>query len=187
MSVNRGIFMQIKNTENRYGAIAMILHWIMAILIIGLLGVGLYMVRLPVSLEKLKFFGWHKEWGLLVIALVILRLLWRLTSIIPSLPNTLPDWQKLAARAAHYAFYVFMFAVPISGWMMSSASGLPVSFFGWFILPDLVPANEELRVLLIEIHKWLAYGLIATLCLHIAASLKHHFIDKDDVLRRMLP
>jgi cytochrome b561 len=178
--------MQLKNTDDNYGLIAIILHWIMAILMIGLLALGLYMVRLPVSLEKLKLFGWHKEFGILVLALVIVRIIWRLGNTLPNLPATVPSWQQFAARAAHYVFYIFMLSLPLTGWMMSSASGLPVSFFGLITLPDLISANEQNRLLLIEIHKWLAYALIATLCLHIAASLEHHFIRKDVVLRRML-
>jgi cytochrome b561 len=179
--------MTIRNTEARYGIIAITLHWVMAVIIIGMLSLGLYMVRLPISGEKLKLYGWHKEFGILVLALVTVRISWRLGNKIPVLPNALPHWQKYAARLAHYAFYFFMIAMPITGWMMSSASGLPVSFFGLWVLPNLIAVNEANRILLAEIHEWLAYGLIATLCVHIVASLQHHFIYKDDILRRMLP
>lgn len=177
--------MLIKNTQDHYGSVTILLHWIMAILIIGLLILGLYMVPLPISREKLKFYRWHKEFGMVVLMLVVLRVAWRLSNIIPSLAS-LPLWEKFAARSVHYAFYVFMFAMPISGWMMSSAAGFPVSFFRLFLLPDLVSPNENLRIALTEIHKWLGYLLIATLFLHVGASLKHHFINKNDILRRML-
>lgn len=177
--------MQLTNTQKRFGLVSIFLHWLMAILIIGMLILGIYMTDLPVSPEKLKLFRWHKEFGVLILMLVIIRLAWRLSNAVPSLAS-LPLWEKLAARSAHWVFYGLLFALPISGWLLSSASGIPVSFFGLFILPDLISPNEEMRLLLVEAHEWLAYFLIAVLCVHIAASLKHHFIDKDDILRRML-
>lgn len=176
--------MQIKNSEDHYGLVAIFLHWLVAILIIGLLILGLYMVNLPISFEKLKLYGWHKEYGLLVLALVIFRLLWRLANTTPRLE--IPLLEKVAARVTHWAFYVFMFAMPISGWLITSAAGLPVSFFGLFTLPNLVAPNEETRQLYQVIHTWLGYGLIAIICLHTCGALKHHFIDKDDILRRMI-
>ena|SRR3990167_9180671 len=177
--------MQMTNTENRYGIVTIFLHWLMAILIIGLLVLGLYMVALPISYEKLKLYGWHKEYGLLALALVIFRLIWRLINITPHL--SLPLLEKLAARSVHWAFYIFMFAMPITGWLITSAAGLPASFFGLFVLPNLIAPNEELRIFFQAVHKWLGYGFIATIVLHASAALKHHFINKDDILRRMLP
>jgi cytochrome b561 len=174
----------LKNTINRYGLVAILLHWVMAILIIGLLILGLYMVRLPIGLEKLKLFGWHKEYGFLVLILVTIRILWRLINTTPKL--LLPAWEKRAARGVHWLFYGFMFALPLTGWLISSAAGLPVSFFGLFTLPNLIGANEGLVELFEEAHEWLAYGLIAIILLHTAAALKHHFIAKDDILRRMI-
>src|SRR3990167_5759748 len=176
--------MLIKNSADQYGIIAIFLHWLMAILIIGLLALGLYMVPLPISHAKLKLYGWHKEYGLLALGLVALRLIWRLLNITPRL--TLPFLEKLAARTVHWAFYVFMFAMPISGWLITSAAGLPASFFGLFVLPNLVSPNEESRMLFEEIHQWLGYGLIVTILLHASAALKHHFVNKDDILMRML-
>lgn len=176
--------MPIKNSEQAYGTVAKSLHWIIAIIMIGMLCLGLYMTRLPLSLEQVKLIGWHKEIGVIVLALAFIRIAWRLLNVTPLL--SLPWLEKFAARAIHWAFYGFMFALPITGWLMSSAAGFPVSFFGLFTLPDLIAPNETLRHLLAETHKWLAYGLIATICLHVAAALKHHFIDKDDILRRML-
>lgn len=176
--------MLLKNSSLRYGKIAIIIHWIMALLLIGLLILGLYMVGVPISLEKLKLYGWHKEYGILALMLVIFRIFWRITNELPSL--NIPTLERIAARTVHWAFYIFMFALPISGWLITSAAGLPVSFFGLFVLPNLVSPNPKSLGLYQEIHKWLSYGLIATLCLHIAAALKHHFINKDDILKRML-
>ncbi len=176
--------MQLKNSENHYGIIAISLHWLMAILLIGMLSLGLYMTGLPISLEKLKLYGWHKEYGILALLLLIIRLVWRFTNITPRL--SLPLLEKFAARAVHWAFYGFMIAMPLTGWLISSAAGLPVSFFGLFVLPNLVEPNDHLMKLCGEIHEYLGYGLIATIILHVAAALKHHFINKDDILRRML-
>lgn len=176
--------MQMTNTENRFGIATIFLHWLMAILIIGLLALGLYMAALPISHEKLKLYGWHKEYGLLALVLVIFRLIWRLANITPRL--SLPLLEKIAARSMHWAFYIFMFAMPITGWLITSAAGLPASFFGLFVLPNLISPNEESRILFQEIHKWLGYGLIAAIVLHASAAFKHHFINKDDILRRML-
>ncbi|MHB1947229.1 MAG: cytochrome b [Gammaproteobacteria bacterium] len=176
--------MQIQNSTIRYGLIAILLHWIMAILLIALLILGLYMVGLPVSLEKLKLYGWHKEYGILALILVIIRIVWRLSNITPTL--AIPLLEKIAARTVHWAFYGFMFAMPITGWLITSAAGLPVSFFGLFVLPDLVAPNPDLMKSFQEIHEWLGYGLIATIILHASAALKHHFINKDDILKRML-
>ena len=158
----------------------------MALLIFTMLGLGLYMTSLTFSLEKLKLYGWHKELGVLILMLVIFRILWRLSNITPPLPTAMPHWQKLASRAAHLAFYGFLIIMPLTGWLISSAAGLPVSFFGLFVLPTLIPADEHLRLLFSDIHQWLAYTLIATICAHVAAALQHHFINKDDILRRIL-
>lgn len=179
--------MTLKNTSSRFGIVTITMHWLMALLIIGLLAVGLYMVELPIGVQKLKFYRWHKEFGILVLMLVAFRFGWRLANVVPELPNHIAKWQKIAAYTVHFALYGFMIANPITGWLLSSAAGLPVSFFGLFILPDLVNPNEHLRHLLAEIHKWLAYGLIATICAHVGAALQHHFIYKDNILRRMLP
>lgn len=177
--------MQITNTNARFGIVAIFFHWLMAFLLIGLVALGLYMKRVPVSVEKLQYYGWHKEFGILVLMLVIVRLTWRLANATPSLIE-LPWWEKYPAQVVHYLFYIFMFALPITGWLMTSAAGLPVSFFGLFALPNFVAPDDHLRHLLAQVHKWLAYGLIATFCLHVVASLKHHFINQDNILRRML-
>ena len=177
--------MQIKNSASRFGSVAILCHWIIAFLIIGLLALGLYMVELPISLEKLKLYGWHKEYGLLVLFLTVFRVLWRLSNQSPEL--ALPLLEKIAARSMHIAFYCFMFAMPLTGWLITSSAGLPASFFGLFTLPNLVAPNEHNLVFFEWLHQWLGYALIAAIMLHSAAALKHHFINKDDILRRMLP
>ncbi|MCE3043545.1 cytochrome b [Legionella sp. 16cNR16C] len=176
--------MLLKNSNNHFGLVAILFHWIMAILIIGLLIMGIYMVELPISLQKLKLYGWHKEYGLLALALVIVRLCWRIINISPEL--SLPRYEIIAARLVHWAFYGFMFAMPITGWLITSAAGLPASFFGLFTLPNLIAPDEEQRQFYELVHEWLGYGLIVTIILHASAALKHHFINRDNVLRRMI-
>lgn len=177
--------MQIKNTNQRFGLVTIFLHWVMAILMIVLVILGLYMVRIPISELKLNLYGWHKELGILILMLVMVRIVWRINNTNPSLAS-LPLLERIAARSVHWIFYLLMLALPISGWLITSAAGLPVSFFGLFVLPNLVSPNEEQRILFQEIHRWLAYGLIVVFCGHVGAALKHHFINKDDILRRIL-
>jgi len=177
--------MQLKNSTNHYGLIAITFHWLMAALIIFMLCLGLYMTNLNISMEKLKLFGWHKQTGILILMLVIARLTWRLINVLPSFPP-MPLWQVFAARAVHLAFYGFMIVMPVTGWLISSAAGLPVSFFGFFVLPTLIPADQNLQLFFTEIHNWLAYALIAAISVHVLAALQHHFIHKDDTLRKML-
>jgi cytochrome b561 len=177
--------MQLKNTNDHFGVITIFLHWIMAILLIGLVIMGLYMTWIPWSTTKLQLFGWHKEYGILALFLVTLRIIWRIQNVLPAL-SSLPTVERIAARTVHWTFYLLMFAIPLTGWLITSAAGLPVSFFGLFVLPNLVSSNQETMLLFENIHKWLNYGLIAIFCLHVSAALKHHFINKDDILRRII-
>jgi len=177
--------MKLKNSEWGFGAMAMGLHWLMAVLIIGMLGIGIYMVNIPISLQKLKLYGWHKEFGFLILALALFRLYWRLININPRL--SLPLLERVAARLVHWAFYGFMLAIPLTGWLLTSATGIPTSFFGLLTIPNLIGPNKELLSWFSSIHGWLSYALIAAICMHTLAALKHHFYDKDDILRRMLP
>ncbi|NRO99437.1 cytochrome b [Paraburkholderia sp. NMBU_R16] len=180
----------IENTEDRFGAVAILFHWSMAVLIIGLLALGFYMVRLPdagFDTKKIMLILYHKEIGLSVLVLLAVRLAWRLTQILPQLVDHLPDWQKIAARFVHLSFYALMFALPVTGWLMSSAAAIPVSFFGLFTLPDLLSRDDDSFRRLIDIHKWLGYAFIVFICVHMGAALMHHFVLKDDTLRRMLP
>lgn len=176
--------MRLFNTRDHYGWVAIVLHWLIAILLIGLLVLGFYMTALPISLQKLKLYGWHKEYGFLALFLAIIRMSWRLMNVIPHL--SLPWFEVWAARAVHLTFYGFMFAMPVTGWLITSAAGLPASFFGLFVLPNLVAPNEEWRLLFQVIHQWIGYGLIVTIFLHASAAFKHHVINKDDILKRMI-
>jgi cytochrome b561 len=180
---------RIQNTEERYGVAAIGFHWMMAVLLVSLLALGLYMVRLPdAGFDTLKIWLilYHKSLGMLALALATLRLGWRVTNALPRLVEDLPDWQKVVARFVHLTFYALMFALPISGWLMSSASGFPVSFLGLFELPDLIRRDDYLFQVFVAVHKCLAYTLAALIVIHAGAALRHHVIFRDDTLRRML-
>ncbi len=180
----------IANREDRYGVVAILFHWFMALLVIGLAGLGLYMVALPdagFTTKKVTLVLCHKEFGLLVLALLATRLAWRVAQTLPRLVEDLPDWQNIAAQFVHLSFYALLFALPVTGWLMSSAAGIPVSLFGLFLLPDFVHRDADLFQRYVAIHKWLAYLLLLLIFVHAGAALRHHFILKDDTLRRMLP
>ena len=170
-----------------YTKTAKVLHWLMAILLFGLLALGFYMHDLPLSPDKLKLYSWHKWAGVTAFLLVGFRLLWRFANRPPALPDSMPKLMQFAAHAGHLMLYVLMIAIPLSGWLMSSAKGFQTVYFGVLPLPDLLDKNKEVGDLLALVHKSLNLLFIAVLAGHIGAALKHHFIDKDDILTRMLP
>jgi cytochrome b561 len=180
----------LANTVDRYGSIAILLHWGMAALLVALLGSGLYMVRLPdVGFDtwKITVILVHKALGMGALGTVIVRLLWRWANVLPRLVAGLPEWQQVAARFVHLVFYALMLAVPLTGWILNSAGGYPLTFFGAFDFPDLLANNEFLFHLFVDVHRWLAYALLLFLFLHAGAALRHHLQLRDDTLRRMLP
>ena len=172
----------------RYTRTAIALHWLLAVLIIATFFLGLTMVDMPgITPTKLKYFNWHKWMGVTVLALALLRLLWRLTHTAPALPATMPQWQRAAATVDHLGLYVLMFAVPLTGYFYSLAAGYPVVYLGKFPLPVLIDPNPELKPILKDAHYVLNMLLAALVSVHVLAALKHHFIDRDDILKRMLP
>jgi len=177
----------VSNAATRYTRIAIALHWLIAAAIIGSFSVGLYMVDLPLSPTKLRIYSWHKWAGVTIFLCVALRLGWRLRHAPPELPAAMPAWQRSAAAATHVLLYLLMFAVPLSGWLMSSAKGFQTVWFGVLPLPDLLNKNKELGDLLQQVHQVLNFTMAALVLAHLGAALKHHFIDRDDVLARMLP
>jgi len=178
--------MNLPTRTPRYTATAMALHWLLAVAIVGAFGMGLYMSDLPLSPTRLELFNWHKWAGVTILALSALRLLWRLGHRPPAdLP--MPAWQARAAHAVHFLLYLAFFAVPLSGWAYSSAAGFPIVWFGVLPLPDFVPVDKPLAHQLKELHELLAWGLALLVLAHVAAALKHHLIDKDGLLLRMMP
>ena len=170
----------------RYGGTAQALHWLMFVLIASAFGVGLWMAGLPVGAQRFKAVPWHKAIGVTILVLAIVRLLWRWRHPAPPLPATMPAWERYAAHASHWALYLLMFVVPLSGYLMSSALGFSTVVFG-VRLPDLLERNRELGDTLKTVHFFLNKTLLAVIALHFAAALKHYFIDRDGVLQRMLP
>lgn len=170
---------------NRYSATAIALHWGGALLIFAAFPLGLYMVDLPLSPDKLKLYSYHKWIGVTVFLLVAIRLAWRATHTPPALPPDMPAWQRRASSIAHGLLYALMGAIPLSGWLMSSAKGFQTVWFGVLPLPDLVERNRELGDLLATVHQVLNYTLAALVILHVAAALKHHFIERRPFLQRM--
>lgn len=170
----------------RYTAPAIAFHWLLALALFGLFGMGLYMTGLSMSPTRLKLYNWHKWAGVTVLALSFLRLAWRLTHRPPA-DVAMPAWQARAAHAAHVALYVLFFAVPLAGWAYSSAAGFPVVWFGVLPLPDLVAPNRELAEAIKPLHWILAYTMAAIVVVHVAGALKHQFVDRDGLLRRMWP
>lgn len=163
------------------------LHWLMALLIVGLIPLGLYMRELPLSPQKLQLYSWHKWAGVAVFVLLLARVAWRIAFAPPPLPWQMSRLQQRAAHAGHLALYLLMLAMPLSGWLMSSAKGVQTVWFGVLPLPDLIGKDKALGALLADAHALLSWMLLALLAAHVAAALKHHFIDRDDVLARMLP
>jgi len=163
------------------------LHWLMALMLIGMLCVGFYMTGMRFSPQKLQIYSYHKWGGVTLFALLLARLAWRGTHRPPALPAGMSRLMRFAAQGAHLALYLLMAAMPISGWLMSSAKGVQTVWFGVLPLPNLVGKDKALGDALAEVHETLAVLLIVVASVHVLAALKHHLIDRDDVLTRMLP
>lgn len=185
----------LTNSQTRYGTVAVTLHWLIALGIIGMLIVGKYMVDLPdTDATKFPLFQLHKSFGISILVLSVARVVWRLVNAAPPLPPHMPAWERWAAHASHALLYLLIVAIPFSGWAVASSSpyGIPTVWFGLFEIPHLpglqgyddqraVEHNAE------EIHELLGNLMILLLIVHVGAALKHHFWDRDNVLVRMLP
>jgi cytochrome b561 len=173
----------------RYDATAIALHWLLALAIFGSLALGWYMTGLKFSPLQLKLYNWHKWAGITILALSAARLAWRLTHRPPPLPASvaaaMPPWQHRAHHATHALMYALFFAVPLAGWIYSSMAGFPIVWFGVLPLPDLVAVDKELAKLVKPVHAVLAYTLLALVLLHVAAALKHQWIDRHRLIERM--
>ena len=179
--------MPTRETPARYGAAAQFFHWVIAALIVVQFVLALKAGSLPLGLHKLAVLARHKSFGMTILMLAVLRLLWRLRHPPPPLPDGMSRLERGAARATHAAFYVLLLVMPLTGWMMSSAKKYSVSWFGLFTWPDLIGKSEVAFKILRTTHDALACVLFTIAVLHILAALKHHFWNRDDVLKRMLP
>ncbi|MDD9899734.1 MAG: cytochrome b [Alphaproteobacteria bacterium] len=176
----------LKNSAARYGSVTKALHWFSAVLVFCLLAIGLTMGDAPLA-DRIRLYNLHKSLGILVLALSLSRVVWHIFSKKPALVASLKPYEKKAAHVAHVLLYAALLGMPMSGWLMSSAHGRSVSFFGLFQLPDFVTQNPALAERLETVHETMAYALMAMIALHVVAAIKHHVIDKDNTLRRMLP
>lgn len=179
--------MPARNSKNAYGYVAIALHWLLGLAIIGMLILGLYMEGLSLTPGKLNLYGIHKSIGSLILIAVAARLLWRLANPTPELPAHMSRAERWLVHLGHLGLYFCMFAMPMSGWLMSSAAGFPVSVFGWVTLPDLVEKGHEWRQYFGLAHTYVSYLMIGLIGAHFIAALLHHFVHKDNVLSRMLP
>lgn len=186
--------MRLTNSNTHWGALARLLHWSMAALIIFMIGFGFYMVNgVENPLEQFPLYQTHKSWGFVAFALVVLRLTWRVANRThPALPD-MAMIQRFAAQAGHVGLYVLMIVVPVSGWLMASASplqdllGVKNEVFGLFELPDpFVPGDQQLEETFARIHVLGAIGFVFLLIGHVGAALWHHFVKRDTVLKRMI-
>lgn len=177
----------VVNTADRYGWVSIVMHWIVALAVFGLFALGTYMVDLS------YYDNWyrsaphiHKSIGLVLFGLVLLRVLWRFLSPVPrSLPNH-KRWEKISANLAHGALYILIFVAMISGYLISTADNSGIEVFSWFTVPSLTGRQKGLEDTAGLIHYWATWGLLVLAVLHGMGALKHHLIDRDETLRRML-
>jgi cytochrome b561 len=178
----------MRSSDDRYTLPAIALHWLIALLIVATFLLGLTMTSIPgLTPTKLKYFSWHKWMGVTVLGLACLRALWRLTHKAPAYPAGMPAWEQKSAHIVHGLLYVLIFAVPLSGYFFSLASGVPVVYLGIVPLPVLMAPDPHWKSILRETHYVLNMVLLGAVCLHVLGALKHLFIDRDGMFRRMLP
>lgn len=187
--------MQFLNSSTRFGLVAIVLHWLIAGLFLAMVAIGLTMTSLALTHPwTFPLYQLHKSLGVTIFALVGLRLIWRFAGLVPAPPRTLKPWERAVARATHGGLYALLLAMPLSGWVIVSASplGIPTMLYGLVKLPHIGaiasrPDKEAIEALASLVHETLAWTAVALVALHVAAALRHHFVLKDDVLTRMLP
>lgn len=178
----------LTNTRERYGLAHQLLHWLIALMVIGLLALGFVMTRFFEGQAQYELYQLHKSFGLTLLALMAVRLGWRLSQPVPPLPDTMSAAERVLARFTHWGFYILLFAMPIAGLVMISASSFPIGeVFGLFPFPELVGNDRGIYETAREAHEILGWAILGVLGMHVAGALKHHFIERDNVLLRMLP
>lgn len=179
--------MMWRNTERSWGAVAKLFHWSIALLIFVQVALGWMAVSWRLSPTKLQLFFWHKSLGVLLLALLVLRLFWRLFNRPPAFPPNTPRFERVAAHINHALLYGLMLALVLSGWIVNSAANIPFRVFGWFPLPAITAADKAVEAVAKQAHLAFFIALAVVVILHIAAALRHHFVKRNDVLLRMLP
>jgi len=179
--------MTFRNTTRAWGTLSKTLHWLIVLLILNQWVIAARADALPMGPAKFQAIAWHKSFGMTILALAIIRLVWRWLNPVPTLEGLARPWERMLASFSHLLLYGLIFAMPLSGWLMSSARNFPVSWFGILQFPDLVAPDKNLYERMHDLHGLLFASLVVVALLHIAGALKHQFIDKNEVLRRMLP
>ena len=179
--------MSFRNTTRSWGFLSKVFHWVIVLLILNQWIIAERAESLPKGPALIQALWWHKSFGITILVLAVIRLAWRWMNPVPDLSAETRPWERRLAKISHLLLYLLIFALPLSGWMMSSARNFPVSWFGWMQLPDLVSPEPQLYERLKDLHHLLFKVLVTVAALHVAGALKHHFIDRNDVLRRMLP
>lgn len=177
----------LRNSLTRYGAIAQIFHWVIVVLIITQFVLAFIFENMPRGMEKIAIIGQHKSFGMTILILASLRLFWKLFNPQPELPLHMKPYQRHLAKITHWGLYVVLFALPLSGWIMSSVAKIPVSYFGLFKFPNLISPNKDWVELTKDVHGALVYLLLVLLILHIVGVVYHQFFVKDGIMYRMLP
>lgn len=170
-----------------YTAVAKLLHWVIAAAVLTAVPVAIAMVRVGSGPLQNTLYDLHRSLGVLILVLMLIRLFWRLYKPAPPLVEGLPPWQAAAARATHWLLYAALLAMPLLGWAGTSAFGAPITVFGLFEWPAMLGKDQQLAGVLLGIHTWLGFAATALVILHVGAALHHHFVRKDDTLRRMMP
>lgn len=179
--------MNLKNTRTHWGGVSQALHWIVVALVLAMAWIGLTMGDLPNGPDKVRTFALHKSIGLTILALVVLRIGWRLHAGAPAPVAGTPRWQERIAALTHLGLYALLLAMPLSGWLMNSAAGFPLQWFGLFNLPALAGRDHDLHELAESVHEWLFWALATLALAHAAAAFYHHLFQRDATLARMLP
>ncbi len=180
--------MQLKNSVTGYGLVSVILHWVVALAVFTLFAVGLWMEDMDYMDPWYKTAPhWHKSAGVLVICLVVFRFVWRMAQPRPEVLSTHASWERWLARLVHYGLYGLLFLMLPTGYLITTAKGQSLEVFNWFSLPATIVGIDNLEDLAGEIHELIAFSIIGIVVLHACGALKHHFVDKDSTLRRMLP
>ena len=181
--------MSTQNPPLRYHGFAILLHWLLGLALVAMFVLGQYMTDLPFSPQRLKLYNWHKWAGIMILALSLLRLVWRVRRRPPPLPvaieQAMPAWQRWAHHGTHHGLYLLFFLVPLTGWAYSSAAGFPIVLFGVLPLPDFVAVDKAFAETIKPLHELAAVAMAALVLLHVAGALKHAVIDRDGLLGRM--
>ncbi|MES9843428.1 MAG: cytochrome b [Candidatus Sedimenticola sp. 6PFRAG5] len=177
----------LKNREHQYGLIARLLHWVLALMLAGLFGLGWYMTGLTYYDPWYhKSIDLHKALGVVTAIVILVRIGWAVIDTKPAYPTALKPWEKSAANAVHGVLYLLMITIPVSGYLISTAQGHGISMFGLFEIPALLPAGESREEIAGQVHYFLAFGGSWVVLMHAGAAFKHNLIDRVDILGRMI-